>query len=86
MDNKLKQEIIKREDKYYFVSTIEVQSFFDDYNYETMIFTCDKEGEVEDWQDLYCEKYKTIEEANNGHQEIIENFDNLDLNKKEEEF
>ena len=38
--------------------------------YESMVFAYDKNGEV-NMRELYCERYKTREEAVDGHSELL---------------
>ena len=40
--------------------------------YETMIFPCDRNGNVTDWIDLYCENYRAEEEMAIRHVAIVE--------------
>ena len=39
--------------------------------YETMVFACDEEGNVDDWSDLDCEQYSTWDEAQKGHTDML---------------
>ena len=43
-----------------------------DHGYETMIFPCDRNGNVTDWIDLYCENYRAEEEMAIRHVAIVE--------------
>ena len=43
-----------------------------DHRLETMVFVCDKNGNVCDWRDLDCMQYKTIPEAIKGHATMAE--------------
>lgn len=45
-----------------------------DAGFETMVFECDKNGNVINWMDLYVKHYKTQEEMNAHHKEIVENL------------
>ena len=45
-----------------------------DHGPETMVFVCDKNGNVCDWRDLDCMRYKTIPEAIKGHAVMIEKW------------
>jgi hypothetical protein len=38
--------------------------------YETMVFKSNC-GAVTSWQDLHCERYETLEEAQRGHAHIV---------------
>lgn len=63
----------------YLVSTVDLW-FFDVGSYETMIFKKEN-GEI-DFRDLYCERYKTEEEAKEGHKKAIEYVKNNLMNKE----
>ena len=39
--------------------------------YETMVFPCDSNGNVESWKDLDCERYSSYEEMEAGHTEMV---------------
>jgi len=48
-----------------------------DRGWETMVFKCNRNGCVSgaDWSKPLCERrYKTIEEANTGHAEIVNDW------------
>ena len=45
-----------------------------DAGYETMVFPCNKNGNVTSWGDLYVEHYITQEQMNARHKEIVENL------------
>lgn len=40
--------------------------------YETMIFPCDEAGTVTDFGELYMDRYSTREQAERGHEQIVE--------------
>jgi len=40
-------------------------------DYETMVFRCSEEGEVESWTELDFRRYVTKDEALAGHEEIV---------------
>lgn len=44
------------------------------YGYETMVFNCDKDGNVKSWMDIDCRTYQTEEEAEKGHKEVVEKW------------
>lgn len=44
--------------------------------FETMVFKCDKDGKVEDWDDLDKANYSTEEEAIKGHEKMCEKWKN----------
>lgn len=57
--------------KTYLLSTVRL---FDCYNYtpyETMVFKVNYKNEV-NYNDLYCQRYYTQEEAEAGHKELLE--------------
>ena len=45
------------------------------FQYETMVFKCDKNGNVEDWGDLDVKNYKTEKEAVLGHKKMIKKWE-----------
>jgi uncharacterized protein YcgL (UPF0745 family) len=42
-----------------------------DVGLETMVFICDKNGEVTDWMDLDSDRYSTVDEMELGHKRMI---------------
>ena len=56
-----------------------LESFLDSLNfnakrmneYETMVFPCDENGKVKDWEDLDKANYETEEKAKKGHQKMV---------------
>ncbi len=59
--------VVGRNGKHYYVSSC----YTFDNGYETMIFYCDKNGNVTDWNDLYCEHYSDELAMTQRHMEII---------------
>ena len=47
-----------------------------DHGWESMVFECDCDGNVKSWIDLDVEIYDTMDEANEGHQEMINRWMN----------
>lgn len=45
-----------------------------DGSFETLVFSCDEEGNILDFKDLDCDSYTLKEEAMCGHQRMIENW------------
>lgn len=45
-----------------------------DHGYETMVFECDKDGNVTSWRDLDCELYDSLEEMQAGHKAMVEKW------------
>lgn len=45
-----------------------------DGSFETLVFSCDEEGNILDFKDLDCDSYTLEEEAMCGHQRMIENW------------
>lgn len=70
----VKQEYIKQNEKEYFVSTIDLGIDHSSFGacrplyFETMIFKKDS------WNDLYCNRYETREEALKAHINLIESI------------
>ncbi len=65
-----RQTKVKLDDKIFMVSTI-YDPFFD--RYETMIFECDRYGDILSWSEMYVDYYKTEEEAEKGHEDCVKN-------------
>lgn len=42
--------------------------------YETMVFACDKNGNVSDWSDLDSDNYQSKNDALIGHNKMVEKF------------
>ncbi len=47
-----------------------------DHGFETMVFKCDKNGNIIDWSDLDVDMYDNAEKAEEGHKEMIEKWKN----------
>lgn len=47
-----------------------------DHGFETMVFKCDKNGNIIDWSDLDADVYDNSEEAKEGHKEMIKKWKN----------
>lgn len=45
-----------------------------DGSFETLVFSCDDEGNILDFKDLDCDSYTSGKEAMCGHQRMIENW------------
>lgn len=45
-----------------------------DHGFETMVFKCDKNGNIIDWSDLDVDMYDNAEKAEEGHKEMIEKW------------
>ena len=83
-----KRKIVKTKTGYVYIDTCQLldelgnmldSSGFGNSNavageYETMVFKCDKKGEVEDWESLYTKNYATEKEAEKGHLEAINKY------------
>lgn len=55
---------------------IDTRYTFDDF-FETMVFRCDKDGNItkeEDWLEIDCERYPSAKEMNDGHKRMIEKW------------
>ena len=69
MEKIREQAFLNVEDEQYFVSTVNVSDMY----YETMIFDCC--DEIVNYScEHYCERYKTKQEALEGHLKIIKNI------------
>lgn len=55
--------------------------------YETMIFSCNESGEVASFVELYCDRYATREQAEDGHTRTVEALraGTLDLYKPDDD-
>ena len=61
-------EIIRVDDnRHYYVDS----RFTLDNGFETMVFVCNKFGEVVSWKDLYAEWYTDVNEMSIGHSRIV---------------
>lgn len=45
-----------------------------DHGFETMVFKCDKNGNIIDWSELDVDMYDNAEKAEEGHKEMIEKW------------
>ena len=68
--------------KKYLVSTVDLAIAVDEYPFETMVFKCSAYGRV-DYIDLYCERYKTLKEAIEGHEMICCQLEDGELELRE---
>ena len=48
-----------------------------DNGFETMVFPCDKDGQVTSWFELYVEHYKSEEEMEQRHKYICRNLEEV---------
>lgn len=48
-----------------------------DHGWETMVFSCDENGNVSSWLDLDYDIYATESQASEGHEEMIEKWKNM---------
>jgi len=42
--------------------------------FETMVFTCDEQGTITDWLELDCQRYRTLDEARIGHNDMVQTW------------
>ena len=63
-------DVVEHKGNYYFVDSC----YTLDHGYETMIFPCDKNGNVTNWGDLYCDIYDTESEMVCAHNKIVANI------------
>jgi hypothetical protein len=66
------RNVISRSNQYYVVST--VRTPYGPRSFETMIFRSTASGEVEDYMDLYCDRYDYAYQAKMGHQHLVANW------------
>lgn len=57
--------------KKYYVSTANTS----DHGLETMVFNCDEDGEVHDWNELHVERYDNEHDAKRGHMRICHDIE-----------
>ena len=70
----------------YVVSTVRLPGFElapDLYNelggeFETMVFPCDEQGNVTDWMELTCRRYRSVADARAGHNDVVLDWINKD--------
>jgi hypothetical protein len=72
MSNILKQTVVRGHK----VSTIQLPFSLMGMLYETMVFTCDEDGTVNDWSEVFCDRYKTKGEALEGHEAVVLAYEN----------
>jgi hypothetical protein len=67
MYRNIKKSVVQHDDNYYLVSTV-----FIDYSrqFETMVFSCNKSGDVLDWGEKASRTYSNEMDAINGHNEV----------------
>lgn len=71
MSRILKQTIVGK----FKVSTIELPFPLMGMSYETMAFPCDSRGNVIDWSEDFCDRYKTEEQALAGHESTVKAYE-----------
>jgi hypothetical protein len=65
------KDIVDTPEGQFAISTVELKKFsFFENKYETMVFAAE-EGQVVDWEDLFCARYETREEAVKGHRKYF---------------
>ena len=69
-EGKMSEVVEKKSGGYVLVDTCNTI----DHDWETMVFECDAEGNVEDWGELDCERYDSQEEAKEGHNKMVEEW------------
>jgi hypothetical protein len=66
----------------YLVSTVRlfsadhVPNLYEGHIFETMVFACDADGAVTDWMELDGIRYRTIDEARTGHNDMVRHWTN----------
>lgn len=69
-----RKTVIARDGEHFLVSTVTLPMRLLGDDFETMVFRCSPEGEVESYSDLYCDRYLTPDEAEAGHARAVETF------------
>ena len=67
----------------YLVSTVDLYIAVDECPFETMVFECNRDWQVTSFLDLYCERYKTFQEAVEGHEMICCQLEDGELELRE---
>lgn len=62
--------IISNGEKYFYIDTC----FTDDCGNESMVFECDENGKVTDWEDLDCRRYFDDSEMEKVHNEMVQKW------------
>lgn len=65
------RNIVKTKDGNYVL--IDSRDTFD-CGYETMVFRCEENGNVENWLDIDVDRYSTLEEMIDGHTRMIKKW------------
>lgn len=67
----------------YVVSTVRLAGggLYGGHIFETMVFPSDAEGDVTNWLELDSQRYRTIDEARIGHNDMVQSW--TDKNPKE---
>ena len=60
-------DVVEHKGNYYFVDSC----YTLDHGYETMIFTCDANGNVTNWSDLYCDIHLSERQMIDAHRAIV---------------
>ena len=68
LDDATRDVILTKTRGYVLINTCYV---WDRCCYESMVFSCDKDGNVFSWIEMDCKLYDTKEEADIGHAELI---------------
>jgi|GEM_PF-3967778 len=65
------KDIVDTSEGQFVISTVDLIMFgFFENEYETMVFAAE-DGQIVDWEDLFCARYKTREEAVQGHRKYF---------------
>ena len=81
-------KVVKKGKKWFFIDTCQLTNdignmidevgFGNDdavaFEYETMVFECDKDGKVKSWVDLDKRNYRTESEAKRGHKKMVKKW------------
>ena len=71
----------------YLVSTVRLPGYelatrlYDELGggFETMVFSCDEQGKVKDWIELDGRRYRSLKDAQTGHDDVVLEWINKDL-------
>ena len=69
-----RKTVIARDGDHFIVSTVSLPASIFGFVFETMVFRCSPDGEVESYSDLYCQRYDMRDEAEAGHVFATETF------------
>jgi hypothetical protein len=84
LEDRICGHIVEMNNEYYYIDSCLTKL---GHEYETSIFSCNKDGSVDDWQALYEEKYPSEIDMVESHIKIINNLEKyLDFQYSEENY